>query len=843
MGCAAPMLKCRPPAAAPRTIRLLAAAALLGWAVPAAADVSFLQTPPDVAVPGQPVVLGGQVSGAERLSRLVLFYRTGHGDFRQLDFELNPPDTYVVVIPGDEIQYGRDRTASFLEYYVVAYGFGGTTSNAFASPDSPASIRIGEPLKPGETGPTGPSGPSVFSHADEGPPVSVATGSTVTPILSPTGVTVMTADAIRSLGLRTLADLAAILPGLSVSRDVQGFWHVAVRGRSSDAELVVLYDGMRLNNPYDGKVNWDLPLENVERVEIQNGAGAALDGPGAFAVISIIPIRRDGVMASVSGGAAMSSGGPPGAGYDGHLNAGHTFGRLRLFLDADLDSRAASAELVKADALPRSGSAGPTTDRRLAAGGGILAQVAVGTESYLYLDLRGSYEQRPALLGAVDVLDPNSSLNWDTARIQLGGHFVANNWTISPRLFADEQITDRRLGLFPVGATVDDVTATSEVSLRTALGMTTAGAQFSAEGKFGQFDALTLGFDLQRQSIVDFTESASVPSPLVASPGDLSLPGGVQYPQQDPNYATRLMGGAFIQNVWRPLDLLRLTLNVRGDVSNGLSGLTIMPSARAAVVIHPADWLSIRGAATRAVRMPTFEELLTVVPLPAGLNDGLPTGFNPQAWLQPVTLTGGEVGLDIAEGIGPGRIVARVTGFLNRYDDPIVLLDSGSGPAWVNRPGGEQSIGIEGELRYDWQRYGTVFANTSWTRGQDLASATATPAFSWLTDVPQLRANGGAVIPIGKVLTLAATVTYGSERRNDTRTVEEAALPWDIPPYVLLAATIRSAPILGWLDLAASVYQVSLAGAYLDPVPRPDQVPGLLPREGISGLVTLRATY
>jgi hypothetical protein len=282
----------------------------------AAADVVFLQSVPPSARAGETLILGGQVSDPTDLSRLVLFYRVPGADWRHTELVLDPPDNYLAAIPGSEIAPDRHAGPSFVEYYVIAYSFSGAASNAFASPETPARIPIvgqveAEPARPATTNtqepdltvptqepvqappppkpppasprpvtppptpPPKPKAPAPPAPRPEPPPpddaalASVSTGYPAPTFLSPTGVEVYTSERIQALGLRTLADLMPLIPGVSVTRDVQGFWHVTVRGRLADAEVIVLYDGQRLNNPYDGRVDWELPLWNVDRVEIQ----------------------------------------------------------------------------------------------------------------------------------------------------------------------------------------------------------------------------------------------------------------------------------------------------------------------------------------------------------------------------------------------------------------------------------------------------------------------------------------------------------------------------------------------------------------------------------------------
>ncbi len=110
-------------------------------------------------------------------------------------------------------------------------------------------------------------------------------------------------EQLRAFGARTVADVLDVVPGLTVSRDVQGFHRVAVRGLRNDAEVLFLLNGHRLNNFFDGRALMNLPVENLDRVEVIRGPGSALYGAGAFlGVVNIVTDRSEGVRVAASGG-------------------------------------------------------------------------------------------------------------------------------------------------------------------------------------------------------------------------------------------------------------------------------------------------------------------------------------------------------------------------------------------------------------------------------------------------------------------------------------------------------------------------------------------------------------
>jgi hypothetical protein len=83
-------------------------------------------------------------------------------------------------------------------------------------------------------------------------------------------------------------------------------------------------------------------------------------------------------------------------------------------------------------------------------------------------------------------------------------------------------------------------------------------------------------------------------------------------------------------------------------------------------------------------------------------------------------------------------------------------------------------------------------------------------------------------------------VRAGAERRNNTRSVLELVRRYRIPAYNLITAQVRTEPIADHFELALLVQNV-FDFDLRDDVPRPDRIPNLLPREGLSAFLTLRA--
>lgn len=110
----------------------------------------------------------------------------------------------------------------------------------------------------------------------------------------PANVTVLDAQAIEEADAATLVDVLQNLDGIyfrsSSGNAAQAEISMRGFGENSHGRVLMLLDGHRLNNPDMADINWlQIPLSNVERVEILRGSQSALYGDNAVGgVINII---------------------------------------------------------------------------------------------------------------------------------------------------------------------------------------------------------------------------------------------------------------------------------------------------------------------------------------------------------------------------------------------------------------------------------------------------------------------------------------------------------------------------------------------------------------------------
>lgn len=142
-------------------------------------------------------------------------------------------------------------------------------------------------------------------------------------------VFVITQDDIRRSGMTTIPDLLRMAPGVNVAQINSNKWAISIRGFNGmyANKLLVLIDGRSVYNRLFSGVLWDaqdVMLDDVDRIEVIRGPGAAMWGANAMnGVINIVTktaadtqgglVRADG--ARFGGQAAVRYGGALGAGH------------------------------------------------------------------------------------------------------------------------------------------------------------------------------------------------------------------------------------------------------------------------------------------------------------------------------------------------------------------------------------------------------------------------------------------------------------------------------------------------------------------------------------------------
>lgn len=125
------------------------------------------------------------------------------------------------------------------------------------------------------------------------------------------GVFVITQEDIHRSGATNIPDLLRMVPGLDVAQIDANTWAISARGFNLQfaGNLLVLIDGRAVYTPLFGGANWDtqdVPLDDIERIEVTRGPGGTVWGANAVdGVINIITKKASdtpGILVTGGGG-------------------------------------------------------------------------------------------------------------------------------------------------------------------------------------------------------------------------------------------------------------------------------------------------------------------------------------------------------------------------------------------------------------------------------------------------------------------------------------------------------------------------------------------------------------
>lgn len=670
--------------------------------------------------------------------------------------------------------------------------------------------------------------------------------------------TVLTAAQLKQLGVRYVFEALDLVPGLTVSRDVQGTSRLAVRGLRSEPDILFTLNGQRLNAFYDGKALANLPIDTFERIEIYRGPATAEVGLGNFtAVINLVSNRQQGLRASFLGGMYGA--------FDGHLSAAKTFGGFTLFGDGDVATQQGAKRPIIRDGLDTTTPQVTekfTNDQRLLINAGLGASYENDALGKLTLQGRVLSESRAAYVGRFDAVGNDSRLDWLAIQAQLGWERpLGEGGKIAARLWFDQQTTNRLWQLTTDGyqfrAGAAETLFPDGVIEQQQVGQRGFGLDVRAELALPAKNRLAVGLNAELQALSEYALSSNyIPLSSGASFREGALARGVNvdgsqvaFPTDGPPgnrgaAADRVGFGLYAFDTWAPFEALTLQAGIRFDFTqlptqtDGVfTGKTIVPSfgPRVGIALAPIKSIVLRGNYARSFRTPTPQELAE-----SAINSDFNQGrFVGNSRLEPAYIDSVELGGEWVQSLGDARLRLKGLGFFNRFTNPIAMVDStGNLAPYVNRPQGVQSFGLEGEARLELISRSAAWLNSSWFRVEDLGAATNGRL---ITDQPQLRLNAGFSLPLGPFLNFDVILRHASERRSNARTPLEQRRRYLLPPTLLVGAQLRTEPLFDRVELVVigqNVFNLD----WVDDAARPDRMPGGVPREPFQIFGTIRVS-
>jgi iron complex outermembrane receptor protein len=140
--------------------------------------------------------------------------------------------------------------------------------------------------------------------------VAGASRTSKSAVFAPASVTVLTDEDIRAAGARTLPDVLRRVAGVDVVSMSASDHNVSIRGFNQrlSNRVLVLVNGRSVYQDFLGATLWSglpISLDDIERIEVIRGPGAALYGANAVVGVINIVTRQPGEGPSVQGRAVL----------------------------------------------------------------------------------------------------------------------------------------------------------------------------------------------------------------------------------------------------------------------------------------------------------------------------------------------------------------------------------------------------------------------------------------------------------------------------------------------------------------------------------------------------------
>jgi iron complex outermembrane receptor protein len=626
--------------------------------------------------------------------------------------------------------------------------------------------------------------------------------------VAPSIIGVLTRDYFQIHGIWTLKEALKLMAGVTVLDMQDGRFQIAIRGIGNPANILVTLDGQPLNNFYDGTFYEDLPLVNIERIELVRGPGSALYGTNAFSGVISLYSRNPkiGLEGGISGEQLI----------DDEIGLGlshHILGAYRLF-DWDIgfclqhsvtNGPKILVENDRSIEEPYTYVPGFTNDARefWSVGLKIRREGLVVPEDRLDISSFFASRERGPFFGLQKVFTPNSvlsrelSMSFAEYQTPLGKGF-----SLRSRIAFDLQDIDHRIEQQPKGY-FEDVDSDGAISAneifpdgrlrRTRYRSNRLGFKLHAAHEIeelGPFleNHILVGFEFEYDWLPSFSYGQNDKDGYY-QPGPLANHDNFPVVQLD---KTRTVSAAFLQEQLHVVKSLWFTAGVRYDKYSDF-GQTINP--RVALVFQPLRQLSIKLLYGQAFRAPTFQELYDFTSF---TSENYPIHGNRN--IDPEKTSTVDVGIDAT----PFHwLNLRLSSFYVKTDQTIELsiTYSFSGPSYLNFPG-RQIWGVESEIQLVLDKKSFLAVNLTWFdvlqlgMGEERWEENNAKRFKEkeLTDQPGLRANVVLSAEPLNNFSLGLVYSYIGRSSNNRRTTwEEWFLNFNRRAFHELSATVSVA--------------------------------------------------
>ncbi len=451
------------------------------------------------------------------------------------------------------------------------------------------------------------------------PPVVVsATRTDITPANSTSDLTVFTNQDVKQTPSLVIDDALRWIPGFNTFRrsssmvtapaddpEAQG---VTLRGvgPGGASRALVLYDGIPVNDAFGGWIYWDeLPLAGIDHVEVVEGGGSDLWGNdaegGVINIISKPPATANNVQIQGSYGNRNTT--------QDYASGDYLWGPAKISLEQDFFN-------TNGWDIVRSGFRGPidhsSSSLHTLSSGRIELDPGTGITTFL----RGSFYQEYRDLGTAF-----QSAAATRGFINAGGSYDDHSGDLyNASLYAHLSTYHQNFSMSDLAQTIDTPSQTQRVPSYDEGGL------FTWTRTFFQQHTVSSGGDFRLIQGTDYDNFFNA--------------AGTAIDDRRKSSGQQQFVGAYIEDLYRPLEQLEIDVSVRGDlftntdgkienrVTPGTSDCTIdgLPcgpngtqnfsnhvrtatSPRLGIRYDVFKWLTFRGNAYEAYRAPTLAEL------------------------------------------------------------------------------------------------------------------------------------------------------------------------------------------------------------------------------------------
>lgn len=268
---------------------------------------------------------------------------------------------------------------------------------------------------------------------------------------TPGMVTVLYGDDLENRGIRTVAEAVSLVPGMRLALAGENVWRMVIRGvprAFSSGQVKILLDGTPLTTAFGVDPVPNMPIEQVDRIEVMRGPVSVIHGEFADAGVLNIITRKEGrrVFGGVGHHGVYTAGGAVGADNETgdvrfSLNAaGQKADGAALIAAPGLSSAMVDESEDSPDALaseslaPLARSPGGSSDEDKTYGSGIasLRAGALDVQAHGFSNRQNDfYDSRLEGISARHFFDPsdtvrvNWGLGWQVNRFRSDSDFYA----------------------------------------------------------------------------------------------------------------------------------------------------------------------------------------------------------------------------------------------------------------------------------------------------------------------------------------------------------------------------------------------------------------------------------